>query len=674
MDLSKISTEDLVALKMGDLTRVSTGGLKEYKRQLRLDVIKQKNPGEYDPASPEFKAKYGATSAMSGPEKFAAGYGKATVDLGRGLGQYAGLVSRQDVADSRSRDAELMGGGAAKAGNIINSVAMFAPTAAIPGANTVAGAAAVGAGIGAAQPSVSTGETIKNIGLGGALSAGSLLAARGASALYRGGKAVVEPLTKKGQERIAARTLEAYAGGRQNAQNAAANIARESADVLPGYRPTTAELSNNGGLSQLERTVRNNPEFLSDFVARDQGNKNAIVGALNTVAKGDAELSAAQASRGAVADDLYGQAIREGADANLTSQVNRRMAEQEAARKLADAAKLRESTRFNWQGSAGGRPVSGNPIDDLALQKASALEASAVVPEKTMLSGVDVSDLMERPAIRTAFGSAKNIAANMGRKLDTSNPVEMMHYAKLALDAQISEAKRAGAGSAVMEGLQSSKAALLRRIEEISPGYIKAKDAFAAMSRPINQMEVGQALRNKLLPALDDFGPTTRLRPEAFAQAMRDGDTFAANTLGNPGARMADVLTPDQFGTLNAVGRTLSRRTSAAELGKALGSNTGQNIVSQNVVRQFLGPLGLPESTMQRAAESALLQTVMRPIGFVGKIGEQRAMGLLAEAALEPKVAAELLRIGVPPEKIGLLRFQGLLGPTAASGTNAAKQ
>lgn len=130
------------------------------------------NPGEYDPASPEYQAKYGATSGMSGGQKFAAGMGKAFVDLGRGAGQLVGLVDRQDVAESRLRDAPLMQSGAAKFGNFAGNVAATIPAIAIPGANTVAGAGAIGAGLGLLQPSTSTRETLLNVGVGGAAGAG----------------------------------------------------------------------------------------------------------------------------------------------------------------------------------------------------------------------------------------------------------------------------------------------------------------------------------------------------------------------------------------------------------------------------------------------------------------------------------------------------------------------
>ena len=125
--------------------------------------IARADPNSISPVESEIGAI--ASNALSGA-------GKAFVDLGRGAGQYLGLVSRQDVQDSRERDAPLMATGAGKVGNIVGNVAATAPALAIPGANTVVGAGLIGAATGALQPSVSTGETVRNTVLGGALGAG----------------------------------------------------------------------------------------------------------------------------------------------------------------------------------------------------------------------------------------------------------------------------------------------------------------------------------------------------------------------------------------------------------------------------------------------------------------------------------------------------------------------
>jgi hypothetical protein len=106
-------------------------------------------------------------------ENLRAGAGKYFTDLGRGLGQKLGLTNYQDVADSRALDAPLMATTSGKVGNIGAGILTAAPATAIPGANTVAGAAAIGGVTGALQPAASAREAITNPILGAAVGAGA---------------------------------------------------------------------------------------------------------------------------------------------------------------------------------------------------------------------------------------------------------------------------------------------------------------------------------------------------------------------------------------------------------------------------------------------------------------------------------------------------------------------
>lgn len=135
--------------------------------QALAHIRSSQDRSEYDPASPEYQAKYGPTSAMGGGERFLAGAGKAFVDLARGAGQLIGKVSTDDVAASRERDAPLMQSGVAVAGNITGGIAAAAPALFVPGANTAVGAGLVGAAYGALQPSESSTERLTNTAVGG---------------------------------------------------------------------------------------------------------------------------------------------------------------------------------------------------------------------------------------------------------------------------------------------------------------------------------------------------------------------------------------------------------------------------------------------------------------------------------------------------------------------------
>jgi hypothetical protein len=110
--------------------------------------------------TPEWQAKYGATSGMSGIDKFMSGAGQAVVDSGRGIqqlfhratGDTAALnQDKQNVDEARQRDAELDRTGAGLAGNIAGNVAEMA----IPGMGASAAATRlglIGARLGATTP------------------------------------------------------------------------------------------------------------------------------------------------------------------------------------------------------------------------------------------------------------------------------------------------------------------------------------------------------------------------------------------------------------------------------------------------------------------------------------------------------------------------------------------
>ena len=107
------------------------------------------------------------TDNMSTMEKFAAGYGAAVPNMWAGIKQRMGLVDQEEIDERKRMQAPLMDTGAGIAGSIAGNVVALIPTAGIPGANTIAGAGAIGAASGLIQPTA-TGESVaKNTALGG---------------------------------------------------------------------------------------------------------------------------------------------------------------------------------------------------------------------------------------------------------------------------------------------------------------------------------------------------------------------------------------------------------------------------------------------------------------------------------------------------------------------------
>lgn len=569
-------------------------------------------------------------------ENFRAGAGKATIDLGRGIGQglsrvlgpQGNLVSRQDVADSRERDAPLMGTRAGQAGVISGTVADLLPTMFIPGANTMGGSALIGAASGALQPSVSTGETAGNTfrgALGGPL---GLVAGRALGVGYNALKSTAQPFFNAGQDAIASRTLQTFAGGEEAAQNALTSITSPR-NILPGVQPTTAELANNAGLSQLERQLSINPDTLNQMTVRNQSNAAAMRSGLADIAGTPDQMQAALEARSAVSKPLYEAAsnVQVAPDSVLSGLMQ----------------------RPSMQGAMSrARSLAAERGDTMGTEATT----SSLVPQTGFDSmGVPMS---MPPAVQSATSTMFN-----GKNIQ---------YLKMALNDMASSGPQNGMGSHEVAAVKGTLGSLNEWTQANVPALRQADAAYASASKPINQMQIGQQLSNKLNPALSDFGDVPRLNANSYAQAVRNGDSIAADVTGNKAATLANSLSPEQMQTVTQIGEQLARRATATDLGRATGSNTAQNLVSQNMLRQILGPMGLPESWGESVAKNTLAQSVMRPMQFVAKAGEGKVLDRLSNAALNPAEAQRLLQMNVDPNVAKLIwARQALLGSLGSS-------
>ena len=549
-----------------------------------------------------------ATSGMSGGEKFLAGAGKAFADLGRGAGQLVGLVSRDDVAQSRKEDAALMDTGAGMAGNIVGNVAALAPTIAIPGAASIPGAMAIGAGSGLLAPSESTGETLRNVGLGAGISAGANVAGRALGAAYQGAKALAAPLSGRGREMIAARTLQRFSD-----DPIAAARALDNPEVLvPGSMPTVGELTQDAGLAQLQRSVANmDPQAVARFSQRAQEQAGARSGVLRNLAGTPEQRAAAEAARETNAAARYGAAYDAGID------------------------------------------------------------PAALTPEVTGR----ITDLMQRPSVQSALARARQLASEEGIQIsdDAAGSVRGLHFVKKALDDEIASAgKPGGLGPAQQRAVMATRDKLLGVIDEISPDYAAARAGYAADSAPINRMDVGNRLYETLRPALSDYGGVTRESGAQFAKALRDADLTAARATGFKGSKLAELLTPDQMKSLEGVAKDLARKANSQELGRASGSNTAQNLISQNLLEQIAGPTGLPRGFV----DNVLLETTLgRGANWALQSAEPRVQQILTEALLDPARASALLRMSLTPNLTQRVGGAALpyLGPAALAAPHGSQ-
>lgn len=561
-DLSGLSDADLNAMASGNMSAVSDAALAHLAS-----------------STAQTQPVHNPTEGMSTFQKVAAGFGKSIHDTGLSLEQLGSNVPglnkldmfnpkqvQQSIDESKKLDAPLISTGAGLSGNIAGNIGQaLLPggvlkaagiAAKARGATTLASALSDYGGMALAPKTalqgITTGAAIANMipvasdesrivnTLGGA-AAGGVVPAIGSA--IRTGKAIIEPAYQGGQENILGRLLNRVTGDNSSA---VANRLATAQPLVPGSLPTAAEVGDSGGLAALQRAASAaNPE---DYTMRGLQQSSARLDALRGIAKDQPTLDAAIENRGNAAKSLYGQAF--------SSDVQRR--ELDAAQRAAQNPMMLQ-----------GHTPPAMPIP--ALQ-----------------------ELSQRPVMKDAIRAATTLAANNGDHIgDPLTSLQGLHYIKLAIDNQLNNGNQntalASHGFASLNGVKSD---LLKAIEssDISPLYGNARKTFADMSQPINQMQVGQSLMDKISPALSDHGALGKETGAKYAQALRNSLQTVKSATGFE-QPMENLMLPDQMSTLNAIGQDLARKGNAQELGRGVGSDTFQKLSMGNLADQSGAPL-----------------------------------------------------------------------------------
>lgn len=98
--------------------------------------------------------------------RFMAGSGKSVEDLALGARQRAGMATQDEVTAKLRADEPLMRTTAGKFGNFVGNVGVTLPMAFLPGGQSIFGAALMGGGLGALQPTKEGESAIKNAAIG----------------------------------------------------------------------------------------------------------------------------------------------------------------------------------------------------------------------------------------------------------------------------------------------------------------------------------------------------------------------------------------------------------------------------------------------------------------------------------------------------------------------------
>lgn len=112
------------------------------------------------------KAQYDPTNDMGTSARLVAGFGRGMASMGRAVGQLVGVTGQDEIDEAKRTDAALMNTTAGKWGNGMGIATTLAPLMAVPGMNTYAGAAGVGALTGAVTTEGGLADRVKGAAAG----------------------------------------------------------------------------------------------------------------------------------------------------------------------------------------------------------------------------------------------------------------------------------------------------------------------------------------------------------------------------------------------------------------------------------------------------------------------------------------------------------------------------
>lgn len=342
--------------------------------------------------------------------------------------------------------------------------------------------------------------------------------------------------------------------------------------LVPGSMPTAGQVAENGGVAALERSAA--AANPSDYTARFMEQSSARLNALRGIAGDDATMAAAVSARDAASKPLYAAAD------------------------------------------------------------------SGIAPIDRFFKGLEM-----RPQFKAAVARAKELAEDKGLtdiffRDNNGKPVALIgegaHFIKKALDEAGEYGSKSYTGKSAANAANQTNELFQDWLAKSIPEYLAGKAAFAAGSKPINQMQVGQALMDKASPALADYGALGRETGATFANALRNGDQVAARATGFSGSTMKDVLDPSQFGMVENIARDLARKANAQDLGRGAGSDTFQKLSMSNIAEQ---------SGMPKAVGGLLdLPVVSRATKWVYRDSDEKMQKMLADIMLDPKKAADVMK------------------------------
>lgn len=551
----------------------------------------------------------------------------------------------QNYASRRAAQGEEGFDGYRMLGNVASPVNLAA-AARLPA--TIGAGAAGGAALGVLTPTAGEnfwGEKGQQAAFGAIGGAVVPAAIRSAKVLRAG---LVDPFTEAGRTKIVGRVLNTSAADKEAAKAGM----RMRTGKTPGFDPTAGQAADDAGLASLERTARAiDPAGFGDI---DKSQRGALVSALRGIAKTPEDRASAVREVEKNARKLYGEAFKEQAAVtptmtSLSRRPSMKAAEQRAIR-LADEIGMPFNARLEDMQPksiyAGMRDLPDSRVSELTPEYNPLTLTTHNVPTERLVPNGSAPNFVDIPPVESV-------------------PVRDMHTLKMGMDALLSDPTQGIAGREAA----ALKATRNKLLDQLPESYQTARKSHIEMNRPVNQMDIGQELYQRFVPALADGADTPfKTRADAFAQALRNGDKLAKNVTGLKNATLEGIMEPGQMATLNGVVDDAAMVGAAQSAGRGVGSDTVQKMSMSNLI----GEAGLPSwiSGMRPLAPAGGWIRTAGDILF--SKNDESMRHLLADVLKDPARAVEAMeRAGVPPSKYAeVLRMAAQAGAVGATNTN----
>lgn len=320
--------------------------------------------------------------------------------------------------------------------------------------------------------------------------------------------------------------------------------------------------------------IVNQRQLIAKALLRSVGPDNAQTVAANLsrqAATPGVRLSAAEASGdaalAAVEDSL--KAINAGGSLNRQAVVNRTQ--------LADALR---GIAGDDAALAALKAARKNVADPLYAQA----RLEGISPEIAKANAPLIENVMQRMP-KGVVERAQELARIKGEVMGPEGSVSGLHWIKKGVDDLLDATGQSGVGKETKAALTQFKGDLLNTIGELSPKYREGLNAFAEASKPINQMQIGKVLAEKLIPATSGDVPSS-LNAAMLAKALQNPDQVAKSATKFNSAKFSNIMTPEQQALIRGVESDASRIAEMNKLGAGFGSPTARRLGTSEFIGQ----------------------------------------------------------------------------------------